>query len=62
MCTNFYDVRTFGAVMSTSAANCGQVRGPVQITFARSVESVLPLGGGHHPDGGHHRGRCGIEG
>ena len=43
MCANFYDVRTFGAVMSTSAANCGQVRGPVQITFARSVEPVLPL-------------------
>ena len=43
MCANFYDVRTFGAVMSTSAANCGQVRGPVQLTFARSVEPVLPL-------------------
>ena len=38
-----YDVRTFGAVMSTTAANCGQVRGPVQLTFARSVEPVLPL-------------------
>ena len=43
MCANFYDVRTFGAVMATSAANCGQVRGPVQLTFARSVEPVLPL-------------------
>ena len=43
MCANFYDVRTFGAVMSTSGANCGQVRGPVQLTFARSVEPVLPL-------------------
>ena len=43
MCANFYDVRAFGAVMSTSAANCGQVRGPVQLTFARSVEPVLPL-------------------
>ena len=43
MCANFYDVRTFGAVMSTTAANCGQVRGPVQLTFARSVEPVLPL-------------------
>ena len=43
MCANFYDVRTFGAVMSTSAANCGQVRGPVQLTFARSVEPILPL-------------------
>lgn len=40
MCTNFYDVRTFGAVMSTGI-NCGQVRGPVQITFARSVEPIV---------------------
>ena len=43
MCANFYDVRTFGAVMSTRGANCGQVRGPVQFTFARSIEPVLPL-------------------
>ena len=43
MCANFYDVRAFGAVMSTTAANCGQVRGPVQLTFARSVEPVLAL-------------------
>lgn len=42
MCSNFYDVRTFGAVMSTGV-NCGQVRGPVQITFARSVDPVLTL-------------------
>lgn len=42
MCKNFYDVRTFGAVMSTGV-NCGQVRGPVQITFARSVDQVVPL-------------------
>lgn len=40
MCQNFYDVRTFGAVMSTGI-NCGQVRGPVQITFARSVSPVV---------------------
>lgn len=40
MCRNFYDVRTFGAVMSTSV-NCGQVRGPVQLTFARSVEPIV---------------------
>lgn len=40
MCVNFYDVRTFGAVMSTGV-NCGQVRGPVQITFARSVDPVV---------------------
>lgn len=42
MCANFFDVRTFGAVMSTGI-NCGQVKGPVQMTFARSVESILPV-------------------
>lgn len=42
MCKNFYDVRTFGAVMSTGI-NCGQVRGPVQLTFARSVVPVVSL-------------------
>lgn len=42
MCKNFYDVRTFGAVMSTGI-NCGQVRGPVQITFARSVTPIVQL-------------------
>lgn len=42
MCDNFFDVRTFGAVMSTGI-NAGQVRGPVQIAFARSVEPILPL-------------------
>ncbi len=41
MCRNFYDVRTFGAVMSTGA-NAGQVRGPVQITFARSLDPIFP--------------------
>ena len=40
MCQNFYDVRTFGAVMSTGI-NCGQVRGPVQLTFARSVDPII---------------------
>jgi len=40
MCQNFFDVRTFGAVMSTGI-NCGQVRGPVQITFARSVDPII---------------------
>nr|MBS0019252.1 type I-C CRISPR-associated protein Cas7/Csd2 [Gammaproteobacteria bacterium] len=40
MCANFYDVRTFGAVMSTGV-NCGQVRGPVQLTFARSIEPII---------------------
>ena len=43
MCSNFFDVRTFGAVMSTKGANCGQVRGPVQFAFARSVEPIMPL-------------------
>ena len=45
MCQNFYDIRTFGAVMTTfvkGALNCGQVRGPVQLSFARSVDPVLP--------------------
>ena len=42
MCQNFYDVRCFGAVMSTGT-NAGQVRGPVQLTFARSVEPVVAL-------------------
>ncbi|MCM1045015.1 MAG: type I-C CRISPR-associated protein Cas7/Csd2 [Candidatus Gastranaerophilales bacterium] len=45
MCENFYDIRTFGAVMTTfvkDKLNCGQVRGPVQIGFARSVDPVLP--------------------
>ncbi len=41
MCENFYDVRMFGAVMSTGL-NAGQVRGPVQLTFARSFDPVLP--------------------
>ena len=42
MCERFFDVRTFGAVMSTGA-NAGQVRGPIQLTFARSVEPVIAL-------------------
>ena len=42
ICRNFYDVRAFGAVMSTGA-NAGQVRGPVQIAFSRSVDPILPL-------------------
>jgi len=41
MCQNFFDVRAFGAVMSLKEYNCGQVRGPVQMTFARSVDAVL---------------------
>ncbi|MBN1546948.1 MAG: type I-C CRISPR-associated protein Cas7/Csd2, partial [Syntrophaceae bacterium] len=42
MCKHFYDVRTFGAVMSTGK-NAGQVRGPVQLTFSRSVDQIVPL-------------------
>ena len=42
MCKNFFDVRTFGAVMSTGV-NCGQVRGPVQLAFARSIDPIVPL-------------------
>lgn len=42
MCAKYFDVRTFGAVMSTGK-NAGQVRGPVQLTFARSVDQVIPM-------------------
>lgn len=42
MCQNFFDVRTFGAVMST-VTNAGQVRGPVQLTFARSIDPIVAL-------------------
>lgn len=41
MCANFFDVRTFGAVMSMKEANCGQVRGPVQLSFARSLDRIV---------------------
>lgn len=42
MCANFFDVRTFGAVMTTEV-NAGQVRGPVQLAFASSIDPVIPL-------------------
>jgi CRISPR-associated protein Csd2 len=42
MCGQFFDIRAFGAVMSTGV-NCGQVRGPIQMTFARSIDPVIPL-------------------
>lgn len=42
MCDNFFDVRTFGAVMSTGI-NCGQVRGPIQLAFASSIDPIVPL-------------------
>lgn len=41
MCTNFYDIRTFGAVMTTEV-NCGQVRGPIQMGFAQSIDPIVP--------------------
>jgi len=40
MCTNFFDIRAFGAVMTTEV-NCGQVRGPIQINFARSIDPIF---------------------
>lgn len=65
MCKTFFDVRTFGAVMSTGA-NAGQVRGPVQFAFARSLDPILPLdlsitrmavaeGDAHHSSAEHQR-------
>lgn len=42
MCSKYYDIRTFGAVMSTGK-NAGQVRGPIQFTFARSVDPIVPV-------------------
>ncbi len=41
MCENFFDIRSFGAVMSTTKYNCGQVRGPVQVTFSRSLDPIF---------------------
>ena len=43
ICERYYDVRTFGAVMSTKLFNAGQVRGPIQIAFSRSIDPILPL-------------------
>lgn len=43
MCKNFFDVRTFGAVMSTGDKTCGQVRGPIQFSFARSIDPIVGL-------------------
>jgi CRISPR-associated protein Csd2 len=43
MCKNFFDVRTFGAVMSVKENNCGQVRGPVQFAFSQSIDPVVQL-------------------
>ena len=57
MCSEFFDIRTFGAVMTTfvkGALNCGQVRGPVQLGFARSIDHRA-AGGHHYPHCHHHR-------
>ena len=43
MCAEFFDVRMFGAVMSMKEHNAGQVRGPMQLTFARSIDAIVPL-------------------
>jgi CRISPR-associated protein Csd2 len=43
LCEQFYDVRTFGAVMSTGDYPSGQVRGPIQLTFAQSIDPIIPL-------------------
>lgn len=43
MCQEFYDIRMFGAVMSMREHNAGQVRGPLQLTFARSIDPIVPL-------------------
>ncbi|MGK8940006.1 type I-C CRISPR-associated protein Cas7/Csd2 [Stutzerimonas stutzeri] len=51
MCKNFFDVRAFGAVMTTEV-NAGQVRGPIQLAFATSIEPGAADGNFHHPDGG----------
>lgn len=42
VCRRYFDVRTFGGVLSTGEYNCGQVRGPIQLTFSRSVDPVIP--------------------
>ncbi len=41
MCKTFFDIRTFGAVMSLKEANCGQVRGPIQMSFSRSIDPII---------------------
>jgi CRISPR-associated protein Csd2 len=43
MCENYFDVRAFGAVMSTKENNCGQVRGPIQFNFGRSIDAIVPM-------------------
>lgn len=43
MCENYYDVRTFGGVMSTGDYPCGVIRGPVQLNFAKSIDPIMPM-------------------
>lgn len=43
LCRSFFDIRAFGAVLSTGEYNCGQVRGPAQLTFARSLDPIIPM-------------------
>lgn len=57
MCENFYDIRVFGAVMTTGV-NCGQVRGPMQLTFARSLDPIVPLDVSIYTSRCHQAGGC----
>ena len=50
MCDNFFDIRAFGAVMTTEI-NCGQVRGPIQLCFAQSIDPILPSGNEYYSHG-----------
>jgi len=43
LCRKYYDIRLFGGVLSTGKINAGQVRGPVQLVFARSIDPVFPI-------------------
>lgn len=65
MCDEFYDIRTFGAVMTTfvkSALNCGQVRGPVQLGFARSIDPIMSQEGYYNQSSHNHGGGRRKEG
>ena len=65
MCGHYFDIRTFGAVMTTfvkASLNCGQVRGPVQLGFAQSVDPIMPQEVSDHPCGYHHGRGCSQKG
>lgn len=65
MCEHYFDIRTFGAVMTTfvkASLNCGQVRGPVQLGLREERGSDYAAGGKHHPRGDYHRGGRRPEG